>query len=147
MHELVITELDQNKNVCALFLELAKAFDTVNHKMLLFKLEQYEMRGVANDLLRSYLTYLQQFVSGGGFSSPHLNIDIGVPQGSVGLLGPVLFLIYINDSSAGSNFEIALYADDTVLTLSRNDVNCLQANLDHELPKIEVWPKFNQVRL
>ena len=69
--------------MCIIFGFIAKAFDTVNHKILLFKLEQYGVKGVANDLLRSYLTDRKQFVSGGGVSSPQLNIDIGMPQSGV----------------------------------------------------------------
>ena len=75
-----------------MFLNLAKAFDTCNHKILQLKLDQYGIRGVANDVIRSYLTKRKQFVSGNGYSSSLLvlNINIGVPQGSV--LGPVLKL-------------------------------------------------------
>ena len=145
LHELVINELDKNNSIRALFLDLAKAFDTVNHNILLFKSEQYGIRGVANDLIRSYLTNRKQFVSGGGFSSSQLSIDIGVPQGSV--FGPILFLIYINDLSSCSNFETTLYADDSVLTLSHKHVHTLQTNLDCELLKIEFWLQCNQLSL
>ena len=124
---------------------MAKVFDTVNHNILLFKLEQYGIRGVTNDLIRSYLTNRKQFVSGGGFSSSQLSIDIGVPKGSV--LDATLFLIYINDLSSCSSFETTLYADDSVLTLSHKDVTTLQTNLDCKLPKIELWLQCNQLSL
>jgi len=126
LHELNINELDNNNSVCALFKDLVKAFDTVNHKILLYKFEQYEVRGVANDVIRSYLTNRKQLVSKGGFSSSLSVIDIGMPQGSV--LGPILFLIYINDLSRCSNFTTTLYADDNVLTMPHKNVNCLQTN-------------------
>ena len=140
-----MNELDKNNSICALFLDLAKAFDTINHNILLFKLEPYGIRGVANDLIRSYLTNRKQFVSGGGFSFSQLSIDIGVPLGSV--LGPILFLIYINDLSSCYNFETTLHAYDSVLTLSHKDVTTLQTNLDCELPKIEFWLQCNQLSL
>ena len=126
-------------------MDLAKAFDTVNHKILLNKLEQYGLRGVANDLMKSYLTNRKQFISGNGFSSSLLGINIGVPQGSV--LGPILFLIYINDLSSCSNFVTTLYADDSVLTLSHKNIYCLQNILNCELPKINSWLKSNQLSL
>ena len=134
LNELIINDLDDNNSVCAIFLDLAKAFDTCNHKILLFKVDQCGIRGVANDVIRSYLTNRKQFVSGNGYSSSLLDINIGVPHGSV--LVPVLFLIYINDLSNSSNFKTTLYADDSVLTLSHKNVNCLQTMLNFELPKI-----------
>ena len=124
LHELIISELDNDRSVCTILMDLAKAFDSVNHNILLFKLEQYGVRGVANNLLGSYLSNRKQFVHGDGFSSSLLDIDIGVPQGSV--LGPILFLIYINDLCYCSDFKTTLYADDSVLTLSHKNVNRLQ---------------------
>ena len=102
-----------------------------------------DFRDVANDLITSCLTNRKQLVSGGGFSSSQLSIDICKPQGSV--LGPILFLIYINDLSSCSNFETTLYAHDSVLTLSHKDVTTLQTNLDCELPKIELWLQCNRL--
>ena len=146
LNEPIINDLNNNNNsVCAIFVVLAIAFDTCNHKILLFKLDQYGIRGVANDVIRSYLTNRKQYVSGNGYSSSFLDINIGVPQGSV--LGPILFLIYINDLSNCSNFKTTLYADDSVLTLSHKNVNCLQTMLNFKLIKINAWLKSNQLSL
>ena len=147
LSELIINDLDNNNSVCAIFLDLAKAFDTCNHKILLpvFKLDQHGTRGVANDVIRSHLTNRKHFVSGNGYSASLLDINIGVPQGSV--LGPILFLIYINDLSNCCNFKTTLFADDSVLTLSHKNVNCLQTMLNFEIPKINAWLKSNQLSL
>jgi len=88
----VLNELDKNNSICAIFMDLAKAFDSINHKILLYKLEQYGIRSVANDVIKSYLTNRKQFIRCEGISSTQLSINIGVPQGSI--LGPIFFLIY-----------------------------------------------------
>ena len=80
-----------------------------------------------------------------GFTSPLSDVKIGVPQGSV--LGPILFLIYINDLANCSNFDTTLYADDCVLTISHKNTKSLQINLDNKLVKISAWLKHNQLSL
>ena len=129
-------------NICAVFMDLAKAFDTVNHNILLFKLEQYGIRCVANDILKSYLSNRKQLVSDDVASSSFLGIDIGVPQGSV-----ILFLIYINDLSHCSNLNSTLYADDSVLMLLHKNVNTLKSNMETELSKLNIWLSSNQLSL
>ena len=91
MTEKIREALDNKKHVCGIFVDLKKAFDTVDHNILLKKLEYYGIRGTANNWFRSYLTNRKQFVSINGFNSQTTDTDIGVPQGSV--LGPLLFLI------------------------------------------------------
>ena len=111
----------------------------------LSKLEQYGIRGLANKVIRDYLTNRKQYVHVNGVSSLLENINIGVPQGSV--LGPILFLIYINDIVDCSNFNVTLYADDSALTLAHKNISTLQSNLNIEIPKINSWLIANQLSL
>lgn len=110
----IIDEIDNKKIVGALFLDLKKAFDTLNHTILLDKLEMYGIRGIANNIIRSYLENRKQFVHVNGVYSSLKPINIGVPQGSN--IGPILFLAYINDLG---NLRLhgvpRLFADDTAL--------------------------------
>ena len=88
-------ELDLNMNICFVFMDLAKTFGTVNYKILLYKIHQYEIRGLAYDIIKSYLQNEKQQVQVKSLSSYTFGINIGVPQGSA--REPIFFLIYLND--------------------------------------------------
>ena len=117
--------LDNNKFAVGIFVDVQKAFDTVNHTILLRKLEYYGVRDISNEWFRSYLLDRQQYVSINGFDSKHTTVKHGVPQGSV--LGLLLFLIYIKNS------QVFQFADDTnLLHISNNTYNrmCRKINVD-----------------
>ena len=142
----VYSSLNENSYFGAIFLDLSKAFDTVPHDILLQKLEDYGVRGIAGGLLASYLNNRKQFVSINGINSSMSDMTIGVPQGSV--LGPLLFLIYINDlPSCTSKLNSILFADDTTLYTSSTDVNTLCSNMSAELLLVEEWLISNRLTL
>ena len=109
-----------------------KAFDTINHKILLIKLERYGIRGYALEWIRSYLSSRYQRVELNGVSSEWQKLTCGVPQGSI--LGPLLFIIYINDlPKVCQKVEIILFADDTnieAIGLSDSDINSDLVNIN-----------------
>ena len=136
---------DNNYSTCLILLDLSKAFDTVNHKILLNKLEKYGIRGNSLTLIRSYLTNRKQTVHINNTYSLQQTLTCGVPQGSI--LGPLLFSIYINDLPKASKFETRLYADDTALMLSEVKINELNENVNRELVKVEHWLNANKLSL
>lgn len=109
---LITESLKLKHHVLGIFIDLSKAFDTIDHGTLLVKLQGYGIRGVANDLIKSYLTNRSQYTEVVGEKSDDLKIQFGVPQGSI--LGPLLFLLYMNDiANCSSLGSFVTFADDT----------------------------------
>ena len=120
--QFVYDELDSGNLVISLFLDFRKAFDSINHEILLKKLHHYGIRGLAHKWFSSYLSNRQQFVSINGVCSGQCEVSYGVPQGSI--LGPILFLLFINDfPKCNPFFKYTLFADDTTLSCSFNSCN------------------------
>ena len=138
--------IDQGNYVCGVFVDLEKAFDTVHHDILCEKLKYYGLRGKVNELLKSYLSNRKQFVTINGFDSETKDITCGVPQGSS--LGPLLFLLYIND------FRLCLertscghFADDTFIIYNSKKLKTIETVINTELKQVIKWLGLNKLSL
>lgn len=127
------------------FVGFTKAFDTVNHAILLDKLDALGFSCSALSWLASYLGGRTQMVEVGGILSDSLSVQNGVPQGSI--LGPLLFLLYINDIQAVCEGELFLYADDAALLIADKGSNSIQAKLGDECIKVKEWLADNKLLL
>ena len=145
----VVTQSFDNINdklyTCAIALDIKKAFDSVNHSILLNKLSHYGIRGVCHQLFESYLINRKQYVCINDANSPMQEIKSGVPQGSV--LGPILFLLYINDLSNALLCKPRLFADDTLLLYSSDNLNKLEALCNNELLLVKRWMDANKLKI
>ena len=147
-------EMDRKKISFPIFLDISKAFDTLNHDILLTKLRYYGIEGVALNWFQSYLTKRTQYVQYNDTSSSKREIETGVPQGSI--LGPLLFIIYMNDiHTVSQKFTFIFYADDrTLISPLCSFIHSSQSDMDHvstiknmELSKISDWLAVNKLSL
>ena len=146
MTEAIRSALDSGSVTCGIFVDFQKAFDTVNHEILLKKLEHYGFRGVINNWFRSYLTDRKQKVVINGVESESMNLLHGVPQGSV--LGPILFLIYINDLHRCIKYSTTYhFADDTNLLHISKNYKILQKRVNYDLFSLHKWLTANKISL
>ena len=142
----IVKALENGEYVIGIFLDFSKAFDTVDHNILLKKLEYYGIRGVCLDWFKSYLTVRKQYVTYNGIPSSTKLIQCGVPQGSI--LGPLLFLLYINDlPNVCKSADPILFADDTNLFINDSNLIDLQTEINNELLEISTWLKINKLSL
>ena len=147
----IYENLDKGLNPISVFMDLSKAFDTLNHEILLKKLEKYGISNTELNWFQSYLYDRFQCVTYNDKSSRFLKITTGVPQGSI--LGPLLFLIYINDLPSVTNLNIIQYADDTCFlipysyTTIDEDVLAQTRMINNELHTIHSWLKANKLSL
>ena len=142
----ITKSLDNGDKVIGIYLDFSKAFDTVNHDILLQKLYYYGIRGNAYEWFKSYLTDRVQYVTYNGVQSSPKKIQCGVPQGSI--LGPLLFLLYINDlPNVCANTMPFLFADDTNLFISGKNSHELYEAANNDLNAISEWLQVNRLSL
>ena len=146
LYHKIVNAIEKHEKPCCIFLDFAKAFDTVNHEILLKKLEHYGIRGVALNWIKSYLTNRQQCTQIAQTRSNFQKIKCGVPQGSV--LGPLLFLLYINDICESTSIvDFHLFADDTSIFYSNKNLKILEHNVNNALKDISNWLIANKLSL
>ena len=144
----LMEEIDKKNIPIAIFLDLSKAFDTLNHTILLRKLKYYGFKDSAISLMQSYLVNRKQYVEIDKIKSKTTTIITGVPQGSI--LGPLLFLICINDINQASKiFKFILYADDSTLNsiVNCSDPKSVSEIINKELEKIHDWLCVNKLSI
>ena len=134
----VLSNMNKKLITLGIFIDLSKAFDVINHALLLKKLNAYGIRGVANQWFESYLNDRNQYVTIGNENSEKLTISSGVPQGSI--LGPTLFTLFINDlCNINDNVNFLLYADDTTIFFPTKNPSTSIDEINKYLKEVTTW--------
>ena len=143
----IYESFERNEYTIGVFIDLSKAFDTVDHNILLKKLEIYGISGTHLQWFRNYLSNRKQYIQFDGWQKTNYKtVKCGVPQGSI--LGPLLFLLYINDLQFASDLlDPIMFADDTNLFYSNKDINTAFLKVNDELQKINEWFISNKLSL
>ena len=137
---------DREFTVGVFFIDLSKAFDTVDHNILLTKLTYFGLSKKYIKLIKNYLSNRKQFISYNCKTTALKDISCGVPQGSI--LGPLLFLLYVNDlKNASASLNAIMFADDTNLFVSHKNINTLFQIVNAELKNLETWFNGNKLSL